>query len=55
MNTHKIAVIAGDGIGPEVIRANLPKFLKSLPEASGKALFSAPESPPLFKALPQPP
>lgn len=38
MNTHKIAVIAGDGIGPEVIAEGV-KVLKKVAEADGSFQF----------------
>ena len=38
MNTHKIAVIAGDGIGPEVISQGV-KVLKKVAELDGSFKF----------------
>ena len=38
MNTHKIAVIAGDGIGPEVIDVGI-KVLKKVAKLDGSFNF----------------
>jgi len=44
METHKIAVIAGDGIGPEVIAEGM-KVLKKVAELDGNFKFEFTEYP----------
>ena len=44
MKTYKIAVVAGDGVGPEVI-AEAVKVLRAVAEADGRFAFTFTEFP----------